>query len=231
MPRRRPENRLDQLVASAAQVFTARGYRRTQMADVARAMGIAPGTLYLYVESKEALFDLVVQRAFLDRQPGPPPTLPIPTPAPGVTVEHVRQRMRREHKLPVLFAAARRQRTADPRAELAGVVRELYTVIARNHRGARLLERSALDRPDLAALYFKRLRRGLIDGLTAYLERRISQKQFRRVPDTAIAARMIIETVAWFAMHRHGDPEPVPMDDRRAEDTVVDMLVHALIAK
>jgi len=229
MARTRPAHRLDQLVDCAAQVFTARGYRRTQMADVARAMGVAPGTLYLYVESKEALFDLVVQRAFLDRPAAPPRKLPIPTPAPGVTVEHVRQRLRREHQLPALAAAIRRQRTADPHAELAGIVRELYRVLARNHRGARLLERSALDRPDLAALYFKRLRRGLIDGLTAYVERRIEQKHFRRVPHTAIPARLILETVAWFAMHRHGDQEPMPIDERQAEDTVVDVLVHALV--
>src|SRR5689334_8807813 len=105
MVRKRPEERLDQLVDCAARVFTERGYRRTQMADVARAMGIAPGTLYLYVESKDALFDLVVQRAFLDQPPRPPLRWPIPPPAPGATLQHVRERFARAARMPVLKAA------------------------------------------------------------------------------------------------------------------------------
>src|SRR5437016_5671494 len=121
MARVRPADRLDQLVDCAAGVFRARGYRRTQMADVARAMGIAPGTLYLYVASKEALFDLVVQRAFLDQPPTPPPGLPLPTPGPGVTLQHVRERFAREARLPGLQAALARRRAPDAPAELAAV--------------------------------------------------------------------------------------------------------------
>jgi len=229
MARKRPGDRLDQLVACAARVFTERGYRRTQMADVATAMGIAPGTLYLYVESKEALFDLVVQRAFLDQPPGPPPHLPIPPPPPGATLRHVSERFARDAKTPALHAALARPRLADGRAELDAVVRELYGMMARNHRGMKLIERSALDRPDLATLFFKRLRRGLIESLTRYLERRVRQRAFRPVPDAAVAARLIIETVAWFAMHRHGDLEPTVIDDAVAEDTVAAVLVNAFV--
>ena len=83
MARKRPDDRLERLAECAAQVFTSLGYRRAQMSDVAKAMGVAPGTLYLYVEGKEALFDLVVRRAFLDEPPSQLPPLPIPTPAPG----------------------------------------------------------------------------------------------------------------------------------------------------
>jgi AcrR family transcriptional regulator len=54
-PRRAPENRFGDLVQAAVQVFIAQGYRLTQMSDVAAAMGVAKGTVYLYVKSKEAL--------------------------------------------------------------------------------------------------------------------------------------------------------------------------------
>jgi len=199
------------------------------MADVARAMRVAPGTLYLYVESKEALFDLVVQRAFLDHPLGAPPALPIATPAPRATLQHVRDRFAREARMPVLRAAVARRRSNDPRAEFEGVVRELYTVVARNRRGTKLLERSALDHPELAQLYYQRMRRGLIERLTQYLTRRIRQRAFRPVPDVAAAARLIIETVAWFAMHRHGDPDPVGFDDRTGVETVVTVLANAFV--
>lgn len=58
MSRRIPEARLEQLVDAAARVFIERGYARTQMADVAAALGVAKGTIYLYVESKEVRFIL-----------------------------------------------------------------------------------------------------------------------------------------------------------------------------
>ena len=61
MARPIPPERFDQLVRTAAEVFIRNGYRRTQMADVAEALGIAKGTVYLYVESKEALFDVVAR--------------------------------------------------------------------------------------------------------------------------------------------------------------------------
>jgi AcrR family transcriptional regulator len=51
------------LIEVATQTFVARGYRLTQMSDVAEALGVAKGTLYGYVESKEALFDAAVRLA------------------------------------------------------------------------------------------------------------------------------------------------------------------------
>ena len=228
MPRRRPHDRLDQLIECAARVFTARGYRRTQMADVARAMGVAPGTLYLYVTSKAALFDLVVQRGFRDAAL-PPPRLPVRTPKPGATLKHVRQRLAAGAELPALAAAVAGGRPRDARAEFRAVVRELYATVARNRRGIKLLERSALDWPELAALYFQSMRGGLLAALTAYLQRRIDQRLFRPVPHTGVAARLIVEAVAYFAMHRHGDPDPVHADEAAIEDTVLDALANAFV--
>ena len=56
MPRAIPSDRLSQLIAAATQVFIAQGYRRTQIEDVAQALGVAKGTIYGSVESKEAQY-------------------------------------------------------------------------------------------------------------------------------------------------------------------------------
>src|SRR6185369_14017595 len=106
MPRTAPPDRFDQLVARATDVFIEQGYRRTQMADVAAAMGIAKGTLYLYVESKEALFDLVCR--FADAEPPipRPATLPVPTPKPGATLEYVAARLAEENRVPAAINTA-----------------------------------------------------------------------------------------------------------------------------
>ena len=201
------------------------------MADIARAMGVAPGTLYLYVESKEALFDLVVQRAFETPERGEAPALPLPTPTPERLLEHVRRRGRVEAALPLLEAALARKRVVDVEDELRGIVRELYRVLSRSRRAVKLMERSALDWPELAAVWVGEIRHGLITRLTQYVERRVRRKHLRHVDNVDATARLVLETAAWFAVHRHGDAAPPPIDEATAEETVVDVLVHGLIRR
>src|SRR6185436_5185571 len=110
MARRIPDDRLEQLVECATRVFIEQGYARTQMADVAAALGVAKGTLYLYVESKEALFDLVARYADAE-QPVQWPPLPVRTPKPGATVKYVRERLAQGGVPPSLAKALAQKRT------------------------------------------------------------------------------------------------------------------------
>jgi hypothetical protein len=43
-----------------------------------------------------------------------------------------------------------------------------------------------------------------------------------------VAARLTIETLVFWAVHRYWDPSPAPIDPRVAQDTVVQMLVGGL---
>lgn len=227
--RRRPPDRLEQIIAAALRVFGEKGYQRTQMADVARAMGASPGTLYNYVTGKEALFHLVVDRAFVAGAASDTPKLPIPAPSPGGTVQRLRERLAAEAALPALEAALARARVADPRAELQGIVRELYALIERTRLGIVTIERSALDLPELARVFYDETCRDLVERLTRFLVARIAGRQLRPLPHPAAAARLILENVAMFAMHRHRAPgDAALIDDVAARETVVDLLVHAL---
>jgi hypothetical protein len=60
--------------------------------------------------------------------------------------------------------------------------------------------------PELAALWFGGARGGLIANLARYLEDRARRGKLRSLPDTAVAARFVIETVVFWAVHRHWDP-------------------------
>lgn len=60
--RRRKEARPDEILDAALALFAARGFAATRMCDVARRAGISKGTLYLYFDSKEAIFREVVRR-------------------------------------------------------------------------------------------------------------------------------------------------------------------------
>jgi len=226
MARRRPPERLDELARCAIEVFSERGYRRTQMADVARRLGTSPGALYGYVESKDALFDLAVRRAFGEALGALP--LPVRAPEAGELLRHVRAGLRAIRR-PYLDASLERPAPPDVANELTELLGELYDGLARNGPALRLLEASARDRPDLADLYFRRGRAGLVERLRGYLERRIREGRLRPVPDVAIAARLVLEAVAWFAWHRFGDPAPQPMDDAVARETVIAVLARGLL--
>jgi AcrR family transcriptional regulator len=58
--RRRKENRPAEILAAALKTFSIKGFAATKLDVVAKEAGISKGTLYLYFESKEALFKAVV---------------------------------------------------------------------------------------------------------------------------------------------------------------------------
>ena len=58
--RRRKEDRPAEIIAAALKLFTNKGFMATRLDEVAKQAGISKGTLYLYFESKEALFKAVV---------------------------------------------------------------------------------------------------------------------------------------------------------------------------
>jgi AcrR family transcriptional regulator len=64
---RRKQARPAEIVAAALGAFVARGFAATRLDDIARAAGIAKGTLYLYFATKEELFQAVVRQELLPR--------------------------------------------------------------------------------------------------------------------------------------------------------------------
>lgn len=226
----RAMDRLDTLIEAATELFIQKGYRRTQMADVTSAVGLSPGAIYRYVESKEALFELVIRAAVSPDHPPAVAALPAPTPQPGAVAALVREAIERETRLPALEDALERAECPDARAELAAIARELYSRMTRYRRGIKLSERCALDWPELAELWFETARLGVPGQLATYLERRAAQGALRAVPDVRASARLFMEIVTIFAVHIHWDPYPDPMDDAALEAAVVDNLVNAYAA-
>ena len=229
MPRQRAPERLDELMSAATRVFATMGYRRAQMADVARELGVSAGTLYLYAESKEALFDLVVRHG-LDASPAPSDLpLPVPTPEPGATLAHLRSAIDAAAHWPRLAEGLQARAPKDVGAELRAILTELATSMRRHRWGLIVLARSAHDWPELAAVFVGGLRQRVLTDLEAYLRRRMKGGKLRALPDPAVAAIFINETLAFWVLHRLGDPGYAAIPDDVAEQTAVDMLVHALM--
>lgn len=59
--KRRKEARPSELTAAALALFVEKGFSATRLEDVAQRAGVSKGTLYLYFDSKEALFKAVIQ--------------------------------------------------------------------------------------------------------------------------------------------------------------------------
>ncbi len=225
--KKKPETRVKDLVRCATAVFCEKGYRQTQMADIAKAMGVAPGTLYLYVEGKEALFGLVVRHGVESGTTKLPQSFPIANPRSGETLEYVRNVLRKGAKWPKLNAALRTSRARDPRLELSGIVQELYSLIARNRWGLILLSRSAMEFPGLAELFFDQLRKPLLSNLATYIRSRMNAGQFASFGDPRVTAVFLNESVAWAAMNRMCDPEFRMIRDEDLSPIVSNALVHA----
>jgi AcrR family transcriptional regulator len=58
---RRPDDRMQELLEAALQVFARQGYRNTRLDEVAEAAGVTKGTIYHYFDTKEALLLGVVE--------------------------------------------------------------------------------------------------------------------------------------------------------------------------
>ncbi len=230
--KRTAHERFPEVIAAAVRVFTHDGYRAARMSDVARAAGLSEAALYRYVESKEGLFVLAIRHALLlEDMPaeGLSEDFPLKPPSLAEMIGQAREFVAAEVPFGSLAAALGRSAPDDPAAELEAVMRELFTLETQTREAADMIERSARELPELADLLNTGLRRPVLAALTEYLGSRARSGSLRGTPDTAASARLVLETLTWFARHRHWDPYGAAIPDGLAEDTAVDALLHALV--
>lgn len=63
--RRRKDDRPNELTSAALDLFVEKGFSATRLDDVAARAGVSKGTLYLYFDSKEALFKAVIEEGLV----------------------------------------------------------------------------------------------------------------------------------------------------------------------
>lgn len=67
-PRALTKVRRGEIIAAAIKVFSRHGFEAARAEDIARAAGIAKGTLYLYFRSKEAIYSATIAHAVAELQ-------------------------------------------------------------------------------------------------------------------------------------------------------------------
>jgi AcrR family transcriptional regulator len=194
------------------------------MTDVAERLEINHAILYRYVESKEALLELAARYA-MDQAVDLTADAPLPTPPRGHTLELMRNWIRVQATFPMFRAALKRSPGEDAASELGDIIDEFYSFVERSRLVLTLMDSLVIDYPEFHELFVNQSKRSYIERLAAFLSSRASAGGLRPLPDPEIAALFIVESVAWFAMHRKDDPSAAAIDDARARSSVRELLV------
>jgi AcrR family transcriptional regulator len=223
-----PARRLDEVVEAASRVFADKGYRRAQMSDVARELGVSAGNLYNYVPGKETLFALVLRRSVDGPLADAAVELPVEPISRTDAVASLAKRLDFVSDFPAMEAALAGPPPADVAGEAREVVLELYDVLERVAGLLVVIEASGPDVPELAS-FFLGLRREAFSRMARYVESRSRAGAMRPMEDPAVTARLILELVNWSAVRhpQRNDPETLP--PKAARRAVADIAVNALV--
>ena len=228
MARTIPDDRLQRLAEVAIEVFINRGYRLTQMEEVAKALGVSKGSIYNYVESKEALFAFCLKTTAQDPD-AMTATLPIATPKKGALLRELKRESVTLRSRDLLTQALKRKRSTDIEKELSEIIGEMYDENQRFAVVIKLIE-TAVNHPELSTGWQQIGRVDHRDRLQEYLESRVRSNQLRSFPDMRVRTRFIIECIATWAMHIRWDPSPEEFELQIAKENLVDVLVRGMIA-
>lgn len=164
-PRSEKSDKRDALLRAAIETFAARGFFTAQVADVARAAGVAAGTVYLYFRSKDDLLSSIFERTMAEaiaegrRAIGNLPDAP----ARLRTIARVHlDRLGRDRSLAIVFQIELRQSTkfmerfsTTALREYLGIIRD---VIAEG-------QQSGAFRSDVNATFAAKLFFGMLDEM------------------------------------------------------------------
>ena len=222
---RRGVDRTRDVAAAALGAFCHGGYRLTQIAHVAERLGVSVGTIYRYVDSKEALFHLAVLEALGEA----PESLDAPLTMTGTAESAVRLReaAAAEPFWGRLDRVLASPAPADVAAEAREIASELYEALSRCAPVIRLFDRCAHELPELAEIFDLQVRGKLMTDLTQWVVSR-GIAGGTTTPSAAVLSRGALEAVAWLAKTRRGDPTAAWFTEEDARAAAVRIFVNAL---
>lgn len=221
MPRKQATT-LSEIAEAALDHISRHGFKQTQMSDIAKAIGISAGTLYLYVENKEALLALA-SKFLLD--PADLETSPLPFKA--VSRDELAtlfsETAIKLARWPLLEQAIE-DKTSDP-DRFKSVGYEMFDLLSANRRAIWFLDRLAFELPEFAPVQFTSVRGRTLGLLTDLLE--ATGKSSIPPHGLSVMARAAIETLAWSAMHRHREGLDAQPIDKLSEEFIRDLAAQA----
>jgi AcrR family transcriptional regulator len=194
MMRKRHPGKLDSIIAAATGLFIEHGYTRSKISDVAGRARIGPGTVYLYVEDKEALFELALLRALESPIVAHPPT-PYKKTGDRGRRQLITDCIREVAHFPQLWVANQRRALDKSHEEYHGILLEIIGWLKRYRNAVLLADRNRLDWPELAQVFQSVIWNDLHQRLTAYLATRMRAGQLNVPGDPAVVARFTLDSL------------------------------------
>jgi AcrR family transcriptional regulator len=199
---RRKQARPAEILDAALKVFAQKGFAVARMDDIAREAGVTKGTIYLYFESKEAVFKSLVREV-------------VGTTLASVTADVQTYKGSAQFLLRMVLT------------RMAQLLVDSEKVVL-----PKIVISESSNFPWLAEFYrFEVIERGL-QLLVALVERGMAQGEFRKLPAVHVArlcVAPVLLSAIWRVTFAHLDPEPY--DYKGLIDTHLDVLFRGLAAE
>jgi AcrR family transcriptional regulator len=206
-PRVTPENRIPDICRAAIAVFSRNGFRLTQMEEIAKEAKVAKATLYYYFKSKVHLFHYVLEIGLpLDDAPMPPPeSSKVRTESDLLRL--LTRKLKEGSRLQCITEfLGRNDGEIDLENELAQILEGLWDVCEHNRIQIIILEKSAIEFPEMARTYDEYARKQILGQIEAYLADRMRSGTIRPLNSVRATARFLTEALAWFGFKQFSDP-------------------------
>ena len=199
---RRPDARPEEILEAAKHVFGESGYAGTKLEDVARLAGVSKGTLYLYFDSKEALFREMVRAKVV------------------AALAHAEETVRTfdgsSRELLVILISSMYRRLRDEGMARVG----------------RVVQAELPSFPELAQFYFEEVILRSRRLVSRVLERGVESGEFREVSHGFAArglASLLVHTAQLQCFFHDFDPDQ--LSDEAALGGLVDLYLHGVLAR
>jgi len=145
------EDRRQQIVEVAAEIFSLKGFNGTLTKEIADRAGVSPAIIFRHFPSKEAIYSAILDHKVKQ------------------AAERIRERLR--------DAAGRK----DDRAFFGALAFDLLDLYSKDRSLIRLLLFSALEGHDLSRMFYKTMSRQVRDHVREYIKQRIADGAFRQL--------------------------------------------------
>jgi AcrR family transcriptional regulator len=218
------DNRLYDIVDAAGKLFVLKGYNQTQISDIARAAGIATGSIYNLFASKKAIFQFVLACIFDESFINMERTFPIAEMDMRVLEKKIIDRS--ELSMQEIFPQSSGE--DENESSFRDVLSKAFDFISKYGTGLLIFERNTSGWQDLCAVYFQR-RKTFIEAFESCVHRCIQKGEIRYLEQPEHHTRLIIETLSWWGMHVKYTYSDIHVEVTDAKKVVMDALTHAYI--
>lgn len=218
------DKRLPAIYRAASKLFVTRGYRQTQVSDIARESSISTGSVYSLFASKRAIFEYVLKCIFIEGYSGEEITLPVSEEDEGELAKEIANLMG-ELLSGILGANEGNPRELRPFTEFLPAI---YGIFEKYGLAFLIFEHNAASWPELCGQYY-RFRLQFIEKFTSTFHLYVQRGEVRAIEHPNYHARFIIETFSWWGMHAKHDFCDISVSDEAAKAVTMDALFHAYL--